>query len=129
MAAEWRPSSSRLRSVGLAISLAAVICALYYTGAEAIWQWAVMALLLVWYVYDSIRAWRSPVQGFALRDGEWYVVIEGQSVAARLHSHHFVGQRMGVMRFVTDTRQRYPVTLLPDSLSGEEFRRLAVALG
>lgn len=129
MVAEWQLARSRLRAGALVVIVAAVLLALYYAGPREPWQWGMVAALVGIFIYDSARRWRGCVSSFALRQGQWWLVIDGQSVAAQLQGFHFTGRRLGVIRFRTTAGARHVVTILPDSLSHEACRKLVLALG
>lgn len=127
--AEWQLARSGLHTGALFFIVAAVLLALYYTGPREPWQWGLVAALLVLFVYDSARRWRGSVRGFALQQGQWWLQIDGERVAAQLQGYHFTGRCLGVIRFRTAAGARHVVTILPDSLSGEACRKLVLALG
>ncbi len=127
--AEWQLARSRLRTGALVVIVAAVLLALYYSGPQGHLQWAMVAALGAFFVYDSARCWRGCVRSFALQQGQWWLVIDGERVAAQLQGFHFTGRRLGVIRFRTLAGARHVVTILPDSLSGEACRKLVLALG
>ncbi len=128
MVAEWRLAPSRLRGLALAIIVCAVLLALLYTGPREPWHWGLLAALMALLVYDTAHCWHSAVAGFSVQHGQWWLLIDGERVAAQLQGYHFAGHRLGVIRFRTATGVRHAVTILPDSLSGEACRKLALAL-
>lgn len=128
MVGEWYLAPSRLRVVLLVGSAVAVVWAFWLLEPRQPWQWLLVGGLIALYLYDNFGRRRSQVRGFSLRDGQWYVFIEGKAIAAEPVWVHFATRRLGVIRFLTPAGDRYPVALLPDSLSDEEFRQLAVAL-
>jgi hypothetical protein len=128
MVAEWRLARSRLRGLALAVIVCAVLLALLYTGPRELWHWGLLAALMALFIYDTARRWRCAVHGFSVQHGQWWLVIDGERVAAQLLDYHFAGHSLGVIRFRTAAGACHAVTILPDSMSGEDCRKLALAL-
>ena len=127
MMAEWQLAHSRLRIGAFVVIVAAVLLALYHIELKGLWQWLVAALVAL-FVYDSARCWCDGVRSFALRQGQWWLSIGAEPVAVQLEGFHFAGPRLGVLRFRSAVGTRYVVTILPDMLSGEDSRKLVLAL-
>lgn len=125
---EWRPARSRLASAAWAVSTVAVLCSLFFVAPAYPWQWLVLAVLLGLFVRALARDWRREPQDFGLEQGQWYLRQQGRRVPVTLRHSHFISHRMGVIGFVTSNGNTVAITILPDSLSAEDGRKLAVAL-
>lgn len=125
---EWHPTPSRYLPWFCLVCAFAVLAALLQMQLHAAWQWILVCGLGVFFIIDSARFWRNKRAGLSLRDGQWYLHFANQRQPARLLWTHFVDQRIGVMRLKAESGEVCTLALLPDSLSGEEFRTLAIAL-
>ena len=128
MLVEWRPASSWIARVALLGSVALVLCSLFFVAPKDLWQWLVVTVLLGLLARALARDWRREPQDFGLQQGQWYLLRQGQRVAVTLRHSHFIAHRIGVMGFATANGDMVVVTILPDSLSADDGRKLAVAL-
>jgi hypothetical protein len=92
------------------------------------WQWVVLGGCLALSVYHLVKDRAHPVRDFAMRDGQWYLQIAGESAPVSLYASHFLLPNLGVMRFRTASGDVVSIAIMPDSLSREDCRRLALAL-
>ena len=125
---EWHPACSRLASTAWAVSVVAVLCSLFFVAPAYPWQWLVAAVLLTLFVRALARDWRREPQDFGLEQGQWYLRQQGRRVPVTLRHSHFISHRMGVIGFATASGNTVAITILPDSLSVDDGRKLAVAL-
>lgn len=125
---EWYPVHSRLGSVALVAVGLAVLCSLPLVTPVDPWQWLVVALLSGLFTGAIVQQWRRKPQQFGLEKGQWYLRQQGQRVPVKLRYSHFISYRMGVIEFMTANGKKVAITILPDSLSVEDCRKLAVAL-
>jgi hypothetical protein len=125
---EWRPARSRLAGVALVVSVAVVFCSLFFVTPVDLWQWLVVTVLLGLLVRAFVRDWRREPQDFGLHQGQWYLLQQGQRLPVTLRHSHFISHRIGVIGFATANGDTVAITILPDSLSADDGRKLAVAL-
>lgn len=128
MTAEWRVQGSHLGIMLLAASGMALAFALSQTGLGWGWQSPLIGALVAWYCWEAVATCRSLTGRFSYHAGRWRLEVQGGGTPVEVVASHFVGQRLGVLRFRSVDGARYTVALLPDSLDREGFRRLAIAL-
>lgn len=128
MANEWRLAPSRYARLLFAASFFAVLAALSQLDPERYWQGLVLLGATLFYLCDWADLFRPAMTAMDYRQGQWMLALPGGWQPVSLEQSHFLFQQLGVLRFRTVDGQRRSVVLLPDSLSGEQFRRLAIVL-
>ncbi len=128
MLTEWHPARSRLARRALLGSVVAALASLFFTAPKSALQWLVLALLLGVFLRALIRDWRRETLEFGCEQGQWFLRREGLRESVVLRHSHFLTHRVGVIGFTTAAGDTVTITILPDSLSVDDCRSLAVAL-
>ena len=128
MSAEWRLLPSRQRRLYAWVIAAAALVALWAARLDSWWSALLAIVALFTALQGGPRAGRDGVTGFAVRDGQWRLLRNGRSEPVDLVYWHFPWRRVGLLCFALPSGHRMRVSLFPDSLRDEDFRRLAVAL-
>ena len=128
MAVEWRLEASRYGKLLFATSFCAVLAALWRLELEQAWQGAVLLGAVLFYLRDWRDLFQPAVAAMRFGAGQWVLTMPDGRHPATIEQSHFLSQRIGVIRFRTADGCRRNIVFLPDSLSGEGFRCLAIAL-
>ena len=110
------------------LAVAAAVLATVLVRPSGLWQLGLIALLWCAIAGEWVLHVKRGVQSFSHRDGQWQLMARGRSQSAELKSHHFFSRRVGVLTFELTSGSVYRVSLMPDSLSEESYRRLILAL-
>ena len=128
MEGEWRLGRAPLLPALRWTSAALVAVAFWQSAPTQGWQWLLLGFLSLAYLQDWRVTAAQGIEGIACRQGRWWLFAGDEVLPVELVSWHFLGQRIGVLQFCSDAQVTYTLPLVPGSLSGEGFRRLAVAL-
>ena len=122
----WQLRGSRLRGLWYGVLvLGAVLLSRSFAGVFALAPLLAVAGSLLWYEW---RQRRLGLSALGYHQGSWTVVSRGRSVRVGLASSHFPAPRFGVMEFSAAGVKPLRLVLWPDSLSGDGFRELRLAL-